>query len=145
MLGAMRYAPRMRTLRAVALGMLLLASLAPAADWTPAAWKAEDTLDLLTIGPEEGEYWFPVWPVVIDDQVYVRLGTKAAGRVEKNKTAPYLGVRVAGQQFDRVKGTPAPDMAEKVAAAMGEKYWTDVFIRYFDHPLTLRLAPDSAK
>ena len=145
MLGAMRYAPRMRTPGAVVLGMLLLASRAPAADWTPAAWKAEDTLDLLTIGPEEGEYWFPVWPVVIDDQVYVRLGTKAAGRVEKNKTAPYLGVRVAGQQFDRVKGTPAPDMAEKVAAAMGEKYWTDVFIRYFDHPLTLRLAPDSAK
>jgi hypothetical protein len=83
-----------------------------------------------------------VWLVVLDDQVFVRLGTKAAGRIEKSKTAPYMGVRVAGQQFDRVKGTPEPAMAEKVATAMGEKYWSDVFIRFFDHPLTLRLAPD---
>ena len=56
-----------------------------------------------------------------------------------------MGVRIAGQQFARVKGTPAPEMAEKVAAAMGEKYWTDVLIRYFDHPLTLELAPEAAQ
>ena len=141
----MRYAPRMRRLRALALGILLLSPLAHAADWTPAAWKDVDTVDLQTIGPDEGEYWFPVWLVVLDDQVYVRLGTKAAGRVEKNKTAPHMGVRVAGQQFDRVRATPVPDMADRVAAAMGEKYWSDVFIRYFAHPLTLRLTPDDNK
>ena len=33
-------------------------------------------------------------------------------------------------------------MAEKVAAAMGDKYWSDVFVRFFSHPLTLRLAPE---
>src|SRR6185436_19170885 len=111
----------MRSTRALALALLLLCPLAQAANWTPGAWKDEETIELQTIGPEEGEYWFPVWLVVIDDQVYVRLGTRAAGRVEKNKTAPYMGVRIAGQQFDRVKTTPAPEMAEKVSAAIGAK------------------------
>jgi hypothetical protein len=135
----------MHTLAGLSLALLLFCPLAHAADWTPAVWKAEQTLDLQTLVPDEGEYWFPVWLVVLDDQVFVRLGTKAAGRIEKSKTAPYMGVRVAGQQFDRVKGTPEPAMAEKVATAMGEKYWSDVFIRFFDHPLTLRLAPDEEK
>ena len=143
--GMMRYAARMRTVCAVALVTLLLCPLAHAADWTPGAWKAEHTVDLQTIVPEEGEYWFPVWLVVLDDHVYVRLGTRAARRVEKSKTAPFMGIRIAGQQFDRVKGTPAPEMAEKVAAAIGEKYWSDVFIRYFNHPLTLRLTPEPLK
>jgi hypothetical protein len=132
----------MRTTRALALALLLLCPLAQAANWTPGAWKDEETIELQTIGPEEGEYWFPVWLVVIDDQVYVRLGTRAAGRAEKSKTAPFMGVRIAGQQFDRVKTTPAPEMAEKVSAAIGAKYWSDVFMRYFSHPLTLRLAPE---
>jgi hypothetical protein len=134
----------MSILRALALAFLLLPPLAHAADWTPAAWKEQDTLDLLTIGPEEGEYWFPVWLVVIDDQLYVRLGSKAADRVERNKTKPDLGVRIAGEQFDRVKATPAPEMADEVAAAIGDKYWSDAFLRYLAHPLTLRLAPEAA-
>jgi hypothetical protein len=128
------------------LATLVLSPFAHAADWTPAAWKAEDTVDLQTTVPDEGEYWFPVWLVVIDDQLYIRLGSKAASRVEKSKTAPYMGVRIAGQQFDRVKGVPAsPDMVTKVADAMGEKYWSDVFIKYFDHPMTLQLVPDDGK
>jgi hypothetical protein len=139
----MRYPARMHILRALALATLLLSPLAHAVDgWTPEAWSGHDTLDLRTTVADEGEYWFPVWLVVLDDQVYVRLGSKAVGRVEKNETKPYLGVRVAGLQFDRVKGTPAPEMDEKIAAAMGDKYWSDVFIRWFDHPLTLRLEPE---
>jgi hypothetical protein len=142
----MRYPARMHALRALALATLLLGPLAHATDgWTPEAWSGHDTLELRTSVPGEGEYWFPVWLVVLDDQAYVRLGRKAVGRVEKNETRPYLGVRVAGLQFDRVKGTPAPEMAEKVAAAMGDKYWSDVFIRWFDHPLTLRLEPEPAQ
>ena len=72
-----------RALALVAILVFHVAPLAAAADgveaaaWTPGAWKAQDTLDLQTIGPEEGEYWFPVWLVVLDDKVYVRLGTKA--------------------------------------------------------------------
>jgi len=143
-----RYAARMsiaRTFALVAILLLRAATLVMAADWTPAAWKNEDTLDLQTIGPEEGEYWFPVWLVVLDDQLYVRLGTRAAERFEKSKTAPYMGVRIAGQQFDRVKGTPAPGMADKVAAAIADKYTSDLLMRYFNHPLTLRLTPEPAK
>jgi hypothetical protein len=141
----MRYAARMLTLRAVALATLLLCPLAQAADWTPGPWKAEETVDLQTNVPDEGEYWFPVWLVVLDDQLYVRLGSKAASRVESSRTAPYMGVRIAGQQFDRVKGTPAPEMAAKVSAAIAEKYWSDMLMRHFSHPLTLRLAPEPAK
>jgi hypothetical protein len=147
-----RYAPRMSISRALAVAAVLLLrapSFAVAADlvsaWTPGAWKSQDTLELQTTVPEEGEYWFPVWLVVLDEQVYVRLGTRAADRVEKSTTKPYMGVRIAGQQFDRMKGTPAPEMADKVAAAMGQKYWSDVFIKYFNHPLTLRLTPEAAQ
>ena len=117
-------------------------SRAFAAGWDPAAFAKEDTLKLRTTGPEEGAYWFPVWLVVIDGQVYVRLGTRAAGRVEHNTTAPILGVEVAGQHFDRIQGVPAPDYADRVAKAMADKYTSDIFVHWFSHPLTLRLVPE---
>ena len=117
-------------------------AVAFAAHWDPAAFAKEDTLKLRTIGPKEGEYWFKVWLVVIDGQVYVRLGTRAAERVQANTTAPYLGVEVAGQRFDRVRGVPAPDFAERVAQAMADKYTSDIFVRFMSHPLTLRLVPE---
>jgi hypothetical protein len=110
-----------------------------AADWSPQSYATEDTLEMLTVGPEEGAHWFPVWLVVLNDQVYVRLGSRAATRIEKNTTAPYVGVKVAGQQFDRIKTEAAPDMAGAVAKAIADKYWSDIFVRFFPHPLTLRL------
>ena len=124
----------------------LLASVALAADWKPPAYADASTIELRTTAPGEGEHWFPVWVVVVDGQVYVRLGARAASRIERNTTAPYVGVRILGQQFDRVRGVPAPEEAERVAAAMRAKYWTDVIVRYMSHPLTLRLVPadDSA-
>jgi hypothetical protein len=128
------------------LGLLLTESaIGEAAEWNPQAFAKEETLTLRTIGPEEGEYWFPVWLVVIDEQVYVRLGTRAADRVKKNKTGSILGVKIAGQQFDQVKAEEASDMAEAVAAAIAAKYWSDLLIRFFPHPLTLRLLPDDKK
>ncbi|MGE0683144.1 MAG: hypothetical protein AB7P69_19870 [Candidatus Binatia bacterium] len=127
-------------------GILLSSqALGNAAEWNPQAFAQEETLSMRTIGPEEGEYWFPVWLVVIDDQVYVRLGSRAAERVQKNKTAPQLTVKIADQQFDPVKGEEAPEMADAVAAAMAEKYWSDMFIRFFPHPLTLRLIPEEKR
>jgi len=120
-------------------GLLSVHSFGGAAEWNPQAFAKEETLTLRTVGPEEGEYWFPVWLVVIDGQVYVRLGSRAADRVQKNKTAPQLAIKIAGQQFDAVKGEEAPEMADAVAAAMAEKYWSDIFVRFFPHPLTLRL------
>lgn len=112
--------------------------------WDPAAWQDEDTIELRTQAPGEEPHWFKVWLVVLDGQVYVRLGTRAAERVESNETKPVLAVRIAGRQFDRVIGEPAPERADEVAAAMADKYWTDVVVRYFAHPLTLRLTPEAA-
>jgi hypothetical protein len=110
-----------------------------AAEWKPTAWENEDTLKLRTTAPGEDAHWFPVWLVVIDGQLYVRLGSRAAGRVEDNVSAPYLGVEIANQRFDRVRGVPAPEAAERVAAAMADKYTSDIMVRWFSHPLTLRL------
>ena len=67
---------------------------------------------------------------------------RAAGRIERNTTKPYVGVRVAGQQFDRIKAVAAPESVERVAHAMADKYWSDVLVRHMDHPLTMRLAPE---
>jgi hypothetical protein len=129
-----------------AVGLLLFDKLANAAgEWSPQAFAKEETLEIRTVGPEEGEYWFPVWLVVIDEQVYVRLGTRAADRLKKNTTAPYLGVKIAGQQFERVKAEEAPEMVNAVAAAMADKYWSDLFVRFMSHPLTLRLTLEEKK
>jgi hypothetical protein len=122
---------------------LLLATSALAADWTPNKYADADTIELRTVEPGKGEHWFPVWVVVLDDQVYVRLGSRAVGRVEGNESKPYLGVRILGAEFARVKGEPAPEQAARVAEAMAAKYWSDKLIRFFPHPLTLRLVPET--
>ena len=62
-------------------------------------------------------------------------------RLEKNTTAPFVKVRIAGQEFDNVRGEPAPEMAERVAAAIAVKYWSDLVVRFINHPLTIRLVP----
>ena len=111
--------------------------------WDPQAFSKESTLEFLTVGASEGEHWSTVWLVVIDGDLYIRLGSRAAGRMEQNTTAPYVKLRIAGQQFDRVKAEPAPDKVPQVAAAMGDKYWSDVLVRHFNHPLTMRLVPES--
>jgi hypothetical protein len=116
---------------------------APATAWQPDQWRDEDTVELRTVAPGEEAHWFKVWLVVIDGQLYVRLGGRAAGRFESNTTKPVLGVRIAGQQFDQVTGTSAPDMVRPVADAMADKYWSDIFVRFVSHPLTLRLSPVS--
>jgi hypothetical protein len=134
----------MRALPVVAAIVLAAAGDARGAEWTPPAWAAADTLELRTDVPGEGPYWFKVWLVTLDDQLYVRLGTRAASRIERSRTRPLVGVRVGGAEFDRVRGVPAPEMAERVAAAMGEKYTSDLLVRFFPHPLTLRLVPEPA-
>ena len=122
---------------------LTLTATVSAANWDPQAFSKQDTLEFLTV--EDGvEHWSTVWLVVIDGQVYLRLGSRAAGRVEANATKPYLGIRIAGQTFPKVKADPAPDMAEAVAKAMGDKYWSDVFVHHFNHPLTVRLTPEAS-
>jgi len=134
----------MRTALTTLLSSLLLAVCwAAPAGWTPASWTAENTVELTTDVPAEGAYTFPVWLVVIDGDAYVRLGPRAAGRVQESKSAPFVGVTVAGKHFDRVHCEPAStDQATRVADAIAQKYWSDVVIRHMSHPLTCRLAPE---
>ena len=80
--------------------------------------------------------------VVLDDDVYIRLGNRAGARVEGNAEKPYVKIRIADEEFDRVLLEDSSDQAGKVAELMGEKYWSDIFIKYVDHPYTLKLIPE---
>ena len=112
--------------------------------WDPDAFRKESTLQIMTTGPEEGEHWSRLWLVVIDGQMYIRLGDRAFGRVQKNTTSPYVKVKVLGKEFDRVRLDASPEMADKVAAAMAEKYFLDILVRHESHPMTARLTAEAA-
>jgi hypothetical protein len=132
----------------VAVASAVLAACAGAAtptvkSWDPAAFRELQTLEFKTVGAGEGEHWSTVWLVVIDDQVYVRLGSRAAGRMRGNTTAPFVAVRIGGREYPRVRAEDAAALAPQVAAAMGEKYWSDVFVHYVPHELTMRLVPEA--
>ena len=129
--------------RMAILTVTLLAMAGPAlASWRPLAWKDQSTIELRTNCPDEGEHWSTVWLVVLDDQVYVRLGKRAAARIACNATKPWLAARIDGQQFDHVLAVEAPDRAARVAEEMSKKYWLDVVVHYLDHPMTLRLSAE---
>ena len=129
---------------------LLIAVGVVAPHWDPASIADCGTIELLTVVPEEGEHWSTVWFVVIDGTMYVRLGPRAASRIEKNSTAPRLKLRVSGKEVHQMRYEKAPEMAERIAAAMAEKYWTDFLGTPFRKlglsapPLMLRLVPETA-
>lgn len=110
--------------------------------WDAKAFRELDTLEFQTVGPSEGPHWSTVWLVVLNDHVYVRLGSRASGRMKENTTTPFVNVRIGGREYERVRAEEAADQASQVADAMAAKYWTDVFVRYVSHPLTMRLTPD---
>ena len=114
----------------------------PVPGWDPNAFRDLSTLQIMTVGPEEGEHWSKLWLAVIDGQVYVRLGDRSFGRVQKNTASPYVKVKVADKEFDKVKLEPALDMKDKVAAAMKDKYFMDFLVRGESHPMTARLVPE---
>jgi hypothetical protein len=128
-------------LTTVWLAVLLFVPAPLLAAWQPQEFSELDTLEYLTVGPEEGQHWSTVWLVVIDGQVYVRLGSRAAERMEKNTAAPYVTVRVGDEEFARIKAESVPDMADAVNKAMADKYTSDFLVRFFNHPLTMRLSP----
>lgn len=136
--------------RSLALILPLIAALASGCSpqvtvpsWDPAAFRQLDTLQFLTVGPEEGPHWSTVWLVVLDGDVYIRLGSRAADRMQKNTSAPHVGVRIGGREYERVRAEEAPTMAERVAAAMAAKYTSDLLVRHMAHPLTMRLVPEA--
>jgi len=131
-------------LRTAAVAAVLWPTVATAAPaWTPAQWTKDETLKLCTTEPGKEMYCFPVWLVVLDDNVYVRLGSKATSRVQANTTGMVLPVEIGGQRFDKVQLIDAPDKVDAVNKAMADKYTSDLFIRWMSHPMTLRLQPAS--
>lgn len=128
---------------AIALAFVLgcMPTIATAADWSPQQWVAEDTLQFRSECPDESEHWSYVWLVVLDGDVWVRLGGRAGARVDCNKTKPITSIKIADQVFDNIEMVNSPEMVERVAAAMAEKYSTDIFVRYMAHPYTMKVAP----
>jgi len=121
----------------LAVSLIIMSAVAVAdepASWDPQTLARESTLEFLTVGPQEGEHWSRVWVVEVDDQLYVRLGRRAATRFQKNTTAPFVKMRISDHEFDHVRADPAPEMAERGAAAMAAKYWSDLLIRFARHP-----------
>ena len=114
----------------------------PVPGWEPNAFRDQSTLQIMTIGPDEGEHWSRLWLAVIDGQLYVRLGDRAFGRIQKNTASPYVKVKVGDREFDKVRLEAAPEMTDKVAAAMADKYWMDILIRHESHPMTARLVAE---
>ena len=121
--------------------------LAAAPRWQPAQFADQSTVEFLTVVPDEGEHWSTVWFVVIGETVSLRLGPRAANRIAKNSTAPLLKVRVPGGEVYTLRYEKVPEMADKIARAMAEKYWTDVLGEPFRKlglsatPVMLRLVP----
>ena len=99
----------------------------------------ESILEVLTVDQAGYEHWSKFWWVVIDGKIYLRLGSRGAWRVQNNQNKPFVSVKIGGQRFDDVRVVPAPEMVEQVAEAMAKKYPLDLIIRYFPHPLTVRL------
>ena len=58
--------------------------------------------------------------------------------------SPFVKLKVADQEFDKVKVEEMPDMKDKVGAVMADKYWMDVLIRYESHPMVAHLVPEAA-
>lgn len=129
-------------LATVLIGVTGCARHAAVPQWDAKAFRDLDTLEFLTVGPTEGPHWSTVWLVVLDDHVYVRLGSRASARMKEHATPPFVNVRIGGREYERVRAEEAADQASRVGDAMAAKYWTDVFVRYVSHPLTMRLEPD---
>lgn len=130
----------MNLVSALAAVVLAAATAAPAG-WNLETFQKASTLEFYTVNSAGEGHWSTVWVVVIDGAPYLRLGTKAATRIDGNADGPYVKIRIGDQEFDRVIAQSAPEMADKVAAAMADKYWMDIFVRYMTHPLTIRLVP----
>ena len=128
---------------------IALATVAHADDravpgWDPTVFRDASTIKIMTTEPDVGEHWSNLWVVVIDGQPYIRLGDRSYGRIQRNTTSPYVKLKVADQEFDKVKVEEMPDMKERVGAAMADKYWMDILIRHESHPMVARLVPEAS-
>jgi len=116
----------------------------PVPGWDPDQFRQASTIEIMTTEPDAGEHWSKLWVVVIDGQPYVRLGERSYGRIQHSTTSPYVKLKLGEQEFDKVKIEEVPDMQDKVAAAMADKYWMDVLMRHESHPAVARLLPEAS-
>jgi hypothetical protein len=126
---------------------IAISTFAHAADsavrgWDPNSFRDQATIQIMTTEPDVGEHWSRLWVVVIGGQAYVRLGDRAYGRIQRNTTSPYVKLIAGGREFDKIKVEEMPDMKDKVAAAMADKYFMDILIRHESHPMVARLVPE---
>jgi hypothetical protein len=70
--------------------------------WNPDAWANESTMQIMTTSPEGEEHWSTLWVVVIDHKLYARLGNRSYDRIQKNKTIPWVKLKIDDKQFDKV-------------------------------------------
>jgi hypothetical protein len=124
--------------------VIIAKAFADTSSWDVDAFRQAGTIQIMTTEPEVGEHWFNLWVVVVDGRPYVRLGDRAYGRIQRNTTSPYVKLKVDGQEFDKVKVEEMPDMRDKVAAAMADKYFMDVLIRHESHPMVARLSLEAS-
>jgi hypothetical protein len=126
------------------LAAMLFATSANAASWDLSLFQKESTLQFYTVNASGEEHWSTVWVVVIDGAPYLRLGSASTDRINGNTKTPYVNIRIGGQEFDHVTAQSAPEMRDKVMAAMRDKYWMDFTVRYSNHPLIMRLVQPAA-
>lgn len=130
----------MKTLVAVLL--LGFGSVGPSwADWEPTSFSQEEVLEFFTVNEEGEEHWATVWFVVLDGEVYLRLGDRAKRRLTESVNKPYVKVRVAEREFEHVLAEEAADKVGQVADLMYEKYWSAFFIKLMPDRYTVRLRP----
>ena len=61
--------------------------------WDPNACRDLSTLQIMTIGPEEGEHWSRLWLVAIDGRLYISLNDRerlspASRREQRHQSPP---------------------------------------------------------
>jgi len=122
--------------------VLSLAGQAPAAQWDPQAVRDESTLEFLTVSEGEEGHWSTVWFVVLDGDVYVNLGDRAATRLRTNTTSPFVSVRIDEAEFERIRVDAAQDRQKEVADAIADKYWTGFLVPYRPPSQVMRLRPE---
>src|SRR5580692_3928601 len=94
-------------LTALMTGVLAAGNAVPG--WDPDAFRDQNTLQIMTTNADGEEHWSNLWLVVIDHKLYVRLGDRSWDRVQKNKTVPWVKLKVGDKQFDKVLLETAPE------------------------------------
>lgn len=127
----------------VSLAIALAPGPAYGEDWNPRSFSEEELLEFYTVNEAGEEHWAKVWFVLLEGEVYVRLGSRAEARIVENANAPIVKVRVAGRTYDRIVAEETPDKVGPVLDLMKDKYWSAMFMGMMPDRFTVRLSAES--